>query len=701
MAASGSKSITVTAYDTLKFSWTAGAPDIGKNQTPVSWKMELIAVRYGAIVSSASKSWSVTVNGTTYSGSNTVGISDNQTKTLASGTTTIAHNPDGTKTFNYSFSQQFNINFNGYVGTISGSGSGTLNPIPRATTPTLDPIDVIMGNDITISLSRASSSFTHTLQHAFFVGEWTTFATGVTTSASLSVPTSWANRIPNATSGGGRIRCLTYNGSTLIGEKIVTFTATVPASEIPTISSVTATELVSGMASKFGVFVQHHSKLKIIISASGIDGSTIKSYETKFQNEILQGAIVETGLITGSGQIPITVTVTDSRGRKGTRVVNITAVAYEPPKIYKFEAYRADDGGVQYDEGTQLKCEIDFEISSVDNKNDRLYKIEYSLGDSNEWQEIARGNAYGLNTPYLNTDNLLNGDNPYKVRLIVSDYFYELPPFVIDVPTAFTLVDYHESGRGIAFGKVAEFEDVLDSDLVVYPRKGFKPVMLPAGTDLDDVKAPNNYIGIKASDGHYSHSPIPDDYTTTFCLSVMSCGDTDQLYQKLTTSSKTTSRTYERFYYSGSWGDWRQLIYADEGLVAHEFIELRRTTKVVVAANGRIPFDAIENKSTCFSYNSTDNTLLIGDGVKRVRVSFVCGGSSAGTVKRIWANIQQDRGGAGIRWINAIQYGDFVSPHALLVVDVQKGDILKFYVADATNVADAGVVCYAYVEKVA
>lgn len=131
MATSGSISVTVTAYDTLKFSWWRNSYNISGNYTDIGWKIELIATNYGYISSSVAKNWSVTVNGENYSGTNYIAINNNTTKTLASGTTRIHHNADGTKSFSYSFSQVFNMNFNGWVGTKSGSGSATLDTIPR------------------------------------------------------------------------------------------------------------------------------------------------------------------------------------------------------------------------------------------------------------------------------------------------------------------------------------------------------------------------------------------------------------------------------------------------------------------------------------------------------------------------------------------------------------------------------------------
>ena len=132
MATSGSKSITPARLLTLKFSWNRTSVSDVNNTSTISWKLQLITATHASISSSASKKWSVTVNGTKYSGTNTLGIGAGSTKTLASGSTVIAHNSDGTKTFSFSFSQEFGINFNGAnIGTQSASGTGTLDTILR------------------------------------------------------------------------------------------------------------------------------------------------------------------------------------------------------------------------------------------------------------------------------------------------------------------------------------------------------------------------------------------------------------------------------------------------------------------------------------------------------------------------------------------------------------------------------------------
>ena len=226
MATSGSKSVTVTSHNTLKFSWSESSQSISDNTTTISWKMQLISDSYGAISSSASKDWKVVVNGKSYSGTNTVGISANTTKTLASGTTTISHNSDGTKTFSYSFSQEFGITFSGSsIGTKSGSGSGTLDTIPR--TSTVSATSAYIGNQTTITINKKSSGFTSTLTYTFGSLSGTIATKTSSSSYKWTIPTSFYAQVTTAKSKSCTITCKTYNGDTSIGTTSCTFTVNV------------------------------------------------------------------------------------------------------------------------------------------------------------------------------------------------------------------------------------------------------------------------------------------------------------------------------------------------------------------------------------------------------------------------------------------------------------------------------------------
>lgn len=114
-----------------QLSVTEQSQSIPNNASVISYVLTL--VRPYAVTSSASKTWSVTINGVTHSGSGSIGGSGN--KTLLSGTQTIPHNSDGTKTLAFSGQCQLDLNWSGsWIGTISGSGLMVLTKIPRYAT---------------------------------------------------------------------------------------------------------------------------------------------------------------------------------------------------------------------------------------------------------------------------------------------------------------------------------------------------------------------------------------------------------------------------------------------------------------------------------------------------------------------------------------------------------------------------------------
>lgn len=93
----------------------------------------LVLKRPSSISSSATKSATMTINGTKYTWSGSIGGSGD--KTLISKTQTVTHNSDGTKTINISASITLDITWGGVsLGTISGSSTLALTNIPRYAT---------------------------------------------------------------------------------------------------------------------------------------------------------------------------------------------------------------------------------------------------------------------------------------------------------------------------------------------------------------------------------------------------------------------------------------------------------------------------------------------------------------------------------------------------------------------------------------
>lgn len=472
MAASGTITESIRTGYQLKIAWSVGSQSVANNTSSVTVKVQLVSTGASyTINSSASKSGSVTINGTKYTFNFTASLSGNQTKTLYTKTVTVSHAANGTKTCSFSATCGINVTLSGtYYGNVTASGTGTFNTIARASTisSVTSSVSVNGTNAVTVNITRAASSFTHTVVFSF--GSYSKTTTGVGTSTSYAIPTSWLNAIPSATSGTAKVTVTTYSGSTKIGSAVSkNFTLTVPSSVVPTISTVTLTEATSGLATQFGGYVQNKSRVAVKITAAGALSSTIKAYKTSIQGSTLSGASVTSGTLTKSGTSTVTITVTDSRGRTASTTRSITVIAYAPPKITAFQGFRCLADGTENYEGIYLNAKLNFSISPVGNKNDKTYTLSYRPKNTETWTALTSGSIYALSTNVISASGIMGIDSSFDVRLTVQDYFSTVQS-VIEIPTAFTLLDFNASGRGLAFGKVSEIENgmEIDMDMSIY-----------------------------------------------------------------------------------------------------------------------------------------------------------------------------------------------------------------------------------------
>jgi len=390
---------------------------------------------------------------------------------LISDTVTVKHNNDGSGSYSIGFGISTSFTLNG-----SNTCSLTLTKIPRATTPTLSASSINLGEAITINTPRLVSSYTHKLYYKVGSSAKTEFATGVTTSYKWEDNLFLANWINNSTSGTVTIYCQTYSGSTYIGEKSVTFTGKVPETIVPVINSITINEATEGIVNKFNAYVKEKSTLNVVIDAEGDYASTIKTYRTTIDNVTYVNSSFKSEVLRTSGTIEITTTITDSRGRTATKTEIINVLDYYAPKITGFGAYRCNSNGTLVDDetGTYLKLYIGWDIAPVDNKNDKKVVVEYREKGTETWNELLTyTDLYTSGTGTRDSISTVefDVDKTYEIRELITDYFTteENPSKLTKIvePT-YTLINYHESGTGVAFNKVATRENAVQFGEFIY-----------------------------------------------------------------------------------------------------------------------------------------------------------------------------------------------------------------------------------------
>ena len=269
--ASSNVNNTVTFYLDAK----VGDYNINTNKTPIYTKLRSV-VRYSGNGGTNYKytcSYAPTVQGSDVWNF----VTETITETNSSINNLVEHNADGTKSLTLTATL-----YNGYKGlnkTISGSV--TLPTIPRASSVAVSNGNI--GSNVSINISRASSSFTHTLTYNF-KGLTGTIATKTSsTSFNWTLPTSFYSKIPNNTSGDGTIYCDTYSGNTKIGSKSDTFTAYVSeSSSRPTIEGQPKLETTDDASQTLTgnklTIIKDYSNLFTNITAMAHNSATLYEY---------------------------------------------------------------------------------------------------------------------------------------------------------------------------------------------------------------------------------------------------------------------------------------------------------------------------------------------------------------------------------------------------------------------------------------
>lgn len=445
MSASGTVTVKSTKHTNLIFHWALMAQDAAQNRSRLAWSLTLAADAYGRINSSATKAWRVTVDGQAFSGTNTIGLDPGQSKTLAQGETEINHNPDGTKTFEFSFVQEFSGTFNDvWVNSVEGTGTGSLPTIPRASRPTAP--DGLLGSPLTIATNRASSAFTHTLRYRFGEAEGL-IAENVGDSAPWTPPLTLAAQLPRAVSGTAVITCETYSGGTLLGTAEASVTLTIPESVVPTVTGAWS-DTTDAMAA-LGAPCKDVSALRVEVTAAEAYGSPITGRAVVLEGIRYNRPVAITGPLTSSGTVILTVTATDRRGRTGSASYPIAVLDYTRPAL-TLSASRCRADGTPDDTGEYATVTVTGHVCPLGG-NAATLRLTYGTKTLNMEMSAASGDfTASAQIPAASTASL-------PLKAVLQDKIAKTTG-EMTLSTGYATMDFLSGGRGIAFGKSATRE---------------------------------------------------------------------------------------------------------------------------------------------------------------------------------------------------------------------------------------------------
>lgn len=367
--------------------------------------------------------------------------------TIATGTKSISHNSDGTRSFTVSLGAAI------YYSSVecTGSQTFTLDTIARAST--LSASDGTLGTKTTPTADRKSSSFTHTL--TWECGSYSG------TIATKSSATSWnftpELKLASVAPYGQKVYCTytlsTYNGSTLIGTDSKSVWFAIPSSIKP--SCTLSLSDSNGYASTYGGYIQGESQLSVTINATQAYGSPISRYSASANGTTYSSQTFTTSVLKTVGTNTISATVTDGRERPGSVSSNITVLAYSRPQITNLKVRRCNANGTENDRGGYGKISFHCTITPLSNKNTRACSLRYRQSGATTWTNAPAItlSAYDqdCNPPVIQ----MSDAHSYEVQINLTDAFGTTSA-ATSISTGYCLYHIPASGKGITFGGIAE-----------------------------------------------------------------------------------------------------------------------------------------------------------------------------------------------------------------------------------------------------
>lgn len=436
-----------------------GAQNIAANTTTVNWRATVSRpVYYHTYNKQGDSTLSLSLDGRNVHSSNPIWEVWDGEAELASGSSVINHNADGTKTF--ALSCTFNPN-NGLHKTMTVTANISLSSIPRLSNFSIG--QGVIGSNLAITINRQNNNFTHTLRYAW-AGNSGTIATNVATSHSWTIPVDFANNIPNSNSGTGTLYLDTYSGNTKIGTQSKQFTASIPSGLKPSFTGITLTDThaAAGALLSGNDFLQIISDIKVTFNgANGIYGSKITGYRAEIvgKNHIVTDNGGRLGMMNFNGSATIRAYVIDSRGqRSDAKTVIINVLEYFAPS-FSFSALRTRE----YPNVLQVIRNARIAPITQGGRQRNTMALSFKvaqLGSSNYTAD--NGSATGIYTTVHTLTNSaanLSGNYPanksFHVIGKLEDKFTSVE-FAFTVATESVVMSYDNYGR-VGIGKVAEF----------------------------------------------------------------------------------------------------------------------------------------------------------------------------------------------------------------------------------------------------
>lgn len=383
-------------------------------------------------------------------------------ETLGSGSFTLTHNSDGKQSFSAWAEAAI------YTYAISSTRYDYYVELPQI--PRASNVFILYGNtigsQIDIGISRAVSSFTHTLTWRFGGRTGTIAESSSSPSITWTPPLDLSSQIPNSESGAGTLTCITYNGNTEIGRKSISFTLKVPSYIGPSINKFEPS-IVPVDIKNCGLYVKNHTAVKWDVTAYGSYGSTIQKCTISGQNLSYTFTNTSTSYtrtsetLTISGEKVYTVTVTDSRGRTASKTGRITILDYNSPVITSANSFRSNADGTLNGSGEYVTHKLTASFYTLQGNNTikiEVFNKESSNPTYSKESVIIKEDSDDkvVNYSYTYPDSSFKSDTKYDFKIVISDSIGQSSTVYTHVGTKNVPINIASDNSSIAIGSFAQ-----------------------------------------------------------------------------------------------------------------------------------------------------------------------------------------------------------------------------------------------------
>lgn len=334
---------------------------------------------------------------------------------------------------------------------LDGTKNVALERIPRVSEIRAEPVE--LGVPMKVELTRAVSGFSDTLRWRCGTASGVIAETSAESAFIWTPELALAAQAPSADAVDVELTVSTLSGDLVIGERAVTVRCPIPASLVPT-AAVTVSDKL-GYAQRHGGYIRSRSQVRVQTQAQGSLGAGVKSVDIRCGKLTGRGEDMSFGL-ENSGQVPITVTVTDSRGRQTTVERTITVLPYEAPGAVIRQAFRCDGQGTAQGDGAYCKIVFDALVTPVENGTAE-YRVVQRIHNGEAGSQTLLADYTGEFTVTGGSVVLPAGlDTGYDCCIRVTDSFGTSESLTVPVSVAFALLDMNRQAKAVGIGMRAK-----------------------------------------------------------------------------------------------------------------------------------------------------------------------------------------------------------------------------------------------------